>query len=100
MVGFIEPVGTSFQSASAERSELMTRIITRKTLISWRAFFAFIGREQQWRTGTHACPPKIIAKRGLYAFGCVTGSVGGSDGGTIAAGSWRGGFSPISFTLP
>ena len=31
---FIDPVGTSFQSASAERSELTMRIISRKTRIS------------------------------------------------------------------
>src|SRR5262249_24682134 len=42
MVGFIEPVGTSFQSARAERSELITRSIARKTRISYQTFFLFI----------------------------------------------------------
>src|SRR5712692_3694938 len=36
MVGFIDPVGTSFQSASAERSELTTSSIARNTRISFR----------------------------------------------------------------
>src|SRR5437867_782963 len=39
MVGFIEPVGTSFQSASADRSELTTSSMARKTRISLRTFF-------------------------------------------------------------
>src|ERR1051325_166442 len=42
MVGFIEPVGTSFQSASAERSELITSSMARKTRISYQTFFLFI----------------------------------------------------------
>src|SRR5438552_3298693 len=42
MVGFIEPVGTSFQSASAERSELLTSSIRMKTRISSMTFFLFI----------------------------------------------------------
>src|SRR5437867_4492760 len=39
MVGFIDPVGTSFQSASADRSELTTSSMARKTRISLRTFF-------------------------------------------------------------
>jgi hypothetical protein len=39
MVGFIDPVGTSFQSASAERSELTIRIMRTKMRISRRTFF-------------------------------------------------------------
>jgi hypothetical protein len=42
MVGFIEPVGTSFQSARAERSELTIRIIRAKIRISFRIFFLSI----------------------------------------------------------
>src|SRR5438477_8168533 len=42
MFGFIEPVGTSCQSASAERSELMTSSIRMKTRISSMTFFLFI----------------------------------------------------------
>jgi hypothetical protein len=39
MVGFIDPVGTSFQSASADRSELTTSSIARKIRISMRTLF-------------------------------------------------------------
>src|SRR5688572_2637462 len=42
MVGFIEPVGTSFQSARADRRELTTRSIRRKILISLKIFFLFM----------------------------------------------------------
>ncbi|MNC95065.1 hypothetical protein D3C83_120820 [compost metagenome] len=42
MVGFIDPVGTSFQSASADLSELTIRIISAKMRISFRTFFLSI----------------------------------------------------------
>src|SRR5258708_24779245 len=42
MVGFIDPVGTSFQSASAERSEQITSSMRRKTFVSCRIFLRFI----------------------------------------------------------
>src|SRR5436309_2191009 len=57
MVGFIEPVGTSFQSASAERSELTTSSIRTNTLISSKTFFLVMPLEpttiliQRFKTG-------------------------------------------------
>jgi hypothetical protein len=38
MVGFIEPLGTSFQSASAERREVTMRIISARTRNSENTF--------------------------------------------------------------
>src|SRR6266550_2358511 len=57
IVGFIEPVGTSFQSARADRSELTTSSIRTKTLISSNSFFLVMPFEpttqliQRFQTG-------------------------------------------------
>src|SRR2546428_2164507 len=69
MVGFMEPVGTSFQSASADRNELTTSSIARKTRISFRTFFFLLPNAETRgiSLSLHYTPGNVPTQRGPRA---------------------------------